>query len=411
MSGKGFFDTLRPASFRGISFEVETAEKSFGPRVSVHDFILRDDVSQEFLGKLPQTFIIEAILNGDDVVAQASRLEDALSEQSPGRLVHPLYGEIDAVVVGEVRSRYSTAEGRIVRLSIPFQRAGGQPSPIATPDTAAAVSSSSDAALAAVADDFARSFSTSGAGFVGDEAQTLIRSLSASTLTSMRSGGLTGLLSAGGIGSGLAGLAAILPGEMTDARALGARLTGVFRGPSKATGLPISDTLLSIAEPTGLGTGLPVPVANTPARLRAAQNQTAVITALRAGAAIEAARSGMIEGWASKNDALAWRDRTGLALDLVADAAAEADGDASWRALTDLRVAVTRDVATRAAPLPQLAVLRPLRTTSTSLLAYQVDGDDLTGLFDRGADIARRNRVRHPGFASGGQELEVLVDG
>lgn len=407
---KGFYDSLRPASFRGIPFEVDTSEKTYGPRVAVHEFILRDDPSQEFLGKLPQNFTVEAVLIGDDVAAQASRLSAALNEESAGRLVHPLYGEFDAVVVGEVRERFSTSEARVIRLVIPFQRAGTQPSPVATTDTASAVTASSDLALSAVASDFARTFSTSGAGFVGDAAQSLIRSLSAETLGSMRAGGLTGLISSGGIGSGLDGLVAILPTELTDALALGQRLLNVFRGPSKPSGLPVSETLLAMAEPTGIGSTLPTPATGTPSRLQVAGNQRAVITAMRAGAAIEAARSGAVEGWASKNDAISWRDRTNTALDLLADASAEAGGDESWRAITDLRVAVTRDVATRAAPLPRLAVLRPLRTTSSSLLAYQMDGDDLAGVFTRAADISHRNRVKHPGFVSGGVELEVLVD-
>lgn len=411
MSGKGFFDTLRPASFRGVPFEVETAEKTYGPRVAVHEFILRDDVSQEFLGTLPKNFTIEAVLIGDDVAAQAARLEAALSEQSAGRLVHPLYGELDAVVVGEVRERFSTAEARVIRLSIPFQRAGGPPSPTAETDTAAAVSTASDSALTSVTSDFARLFSTSGSGFIGDEAQTVVRGLSGDAFGSMRAGGLSSLLASGGIGTGISSLISILPVELTDALSLGRRLVAIFRGPSAPTGLPVSNTLLSMAEPTGLGATLSSPAATTPSRAQASQNQTSLVTAMRAGAVIEAARSGMIEGWTSRNDAIVWRDRINVALDLIADASAEAGNDDSWRALTDLRVAVTRDVATRAAPLPRLAVLQPIRTSSASLLAFQVDGDDLKGLFDRADDLARRNRVKHPGFVSGGQELEVLVDG
>lgn len=404
-----FFDTLRPGSFRGVAFEVQTAEKSFGPRVVVHEFVLRDEPAHEFMGRLPKAFTLDAILVGDDVLAQLAKLEEALDDPRPGRLVHPYYGEFDAVVVGEVRTSLSTSEGRIARLSIPFQLAGAAPSPVTTIDTVAAVDRSADLAIERSAGDFSRRFSVAGATSYGQQAAAdLVRKLTGDMLSATRLSGLNNLLAFGEMGFGSASLLAITPAELTDSLGLGRRLLALFRPSRPAAG--VSDALSSLSGPAGLGADV-LPVApTTPSRAQASANQEALITLVRNGAAIESVRAGTVEGWESRDQALAWRERSRDALDHAADRAAEGGWDDTWRAVTDLRTAAVRDVTTRAAPLPRLGKLRPTVTTPAVVVAYQLNGDDLDGLFNRADDLTRRNRIRHPGFVPGGRELEVIAD-
>lgn len=401
-----FFESLHPASFRGVEFEVEDTNKTFGPRVAVHEFVLRDDPYHEFLGRLPKGFTLEAILIGDDVMARLASLEEALDEPSPGRLVHPYYGEMDAVVVGEVRTSLSTREGRVARISIPFQLAGDEPSPVATIDTAAAVDRAADVAIDRSAEDFARKFSIEGAtSYAQGAASDLVRKLTGDMLSATRLSGLNNLLALSQIGIGSSLLLAIMPGELLNAFGLGSRLLGLFRPASSHKG--VSSALTSLSD---LGSDVPAISPTTPSRAQAATNQEALITLVRAGAAIEAARAGTTEGWQSRDEAIAWREQTRDILDQAADRAAEGGWDETWRALTDLRTAVARDVTSRAAPLPRLARLRPAATVPASLIAYQLDGDNLDSLFARAGDLVQRNHVRHPGFVPGGRDLEVIAD-
>jgi len=406
-------DNLRPASFRGVAFEVDSSDKTFGPRTVTHEFPLRDDVTHEFLGKLPRGFAIEALLIGEDLLDQVRRLEEALDDTSIGRLIHPWYGELDVVVIGEVHTKMSTGEGRVAHITAQFQLAGGPQSPIAKVDTAAAVDRAADKANAAVVADFAEAFTVKGVqDFVVEHGLGVIGAVAARTATIMRSFGLASQMASGYIGGTANDLATLDAGDLQDTTALGNQVAGLFE-PSSTRVTPtlaVSNALLALGNQRGLGSVVAAPTGVTPSWKRAAVNQQSLITLAQVTAAIEGARAGTKAGWDSRDQAMKWRDQAADDLDQAADLAGNAAWDASWRAATDLRAALVKDVAIRAAPLPRLATLQPVATLPAALLAYQIDGDNLDTLFDRAEDLRRRNRVRHPGFVSGGRPLEVLID-
>jgi prophage DNA circulation protein len=406
-----YFSDRRPASFRGIAFDIESGDKAFGPHVVTHEFALRDDVAQEFQGEVPNDFAIEAVIVGGDFLARVKEFEAALSEKTPGRLVHPIYGELDVVVIGPARSRFNSNEGGIQRFSIIFQKAGAEPSPTVATDTTQAVSRAADATLQAALADFDKAFSLLDApSYVGDDGAETIRSLAGEVQTKYRAAGLSDLVSAGIIASGLNDLLGVTADDLVNALAIGERLVGLFKVGGDTGTLSAGPSLVALASDTGIGAALPAPVLGTPARQQAASNQSTIVTLLRIAAVSEAARVGVAEGWESRDEAVAWRNDVSDAISSAADRTALEPSDTSWRPMIDLRAAIVADVATRAAPLPRLAVVTPRQTISSTLLAYQFDGDDLTGLFRRADDIVRRNGIRHPGFVAGDQPLEVLTD-
>lgn len=439
-----WFDRLRPASFRGIEFEVEGADKEFGPRVIVHEFPLRDDVAQEFIGQLPDSFSIEAIIIADDLTEKMMAFEVALIKQEPGRLVHPWYGELDVVVSGPARVRMSTSEGRVARYSIPFQRAGGKLSPVSTGHTGAGLDLAADATRESSLADFAKTFSIRGQSErVIGKALGALKGVTDEALTSYGLSGYSSFASVGEIGSavswlqsayagGVAGLAssalgAITSGSLGGAIGIGRQVWGLFGGSSSsasdapsaytspttasletATAVPLSGVLMGMAS---VGDDLPTLAATTPAMSVAAANQKSIVTLAQIGAATESVRAASVEGWESQQAAIAWRDTSLDALGELADKSAALGWSDTWRALVDLRAAVSRDVSTRAAPLPRLSTYEPASTMSATLIAYRFDGDSLKTLFSRSGDIRRRNGLRHPGFVPGGSKLEVLSDG
>lgn len=397
-----FLDSLRPASFRGVAFFVDLAAKEFGPRTVSHGMTLRTEPVHEFLGALPESFTIEALLYGDDLDAQSRVFDAALTEQATGRLVHPLYGELDAVVIGPVRSSLSTREGRVLRYSIPFQRAGGEASPTTRVDTVARVNSAAALAKTAVIDEFANAFAAAGQhALVLDAARASLTSVASSILARFRGWAATSIVAnASAAASRLANASDALLAAPSD---LASELYGLVQTAAPAE--RGADLLLSIAADGALT--LPVAPVTTPARVRAAGNDAALVQLVRAAAAIEAVTAGTVAGWESRDEAEAWRNEAG---DLLAAISESAATETTWKRMADLRATVTRDVAVRALPLPRLRTTVPVQTESSLLIAYRLDGDDLTTLFDRAAEIVTRNRIRHPGFVPGGRALEVLVD-
>ncbi|WP_334472422.1 DNA circularization protein [Arsenophonus sp. PmNCSU2021_1] len=117
-------DNLRPASFRGVPFQVEDDEGTFGRRVQVHEYPNRDKPYTEDLGRATRRFTINAYLVGDDFFDVRDRLIVAIDTPGPGTLVHPYYGEIAVCIDGEVRVSHSGREGRMCRVSFSVVEAG-----------------------------------------------------------------------------------------------------------------------------------------------------------------------------------------------------------------------------------------------------------------------------------------------
>lgn len=99
--GKSWYETLRPASFRGIPFAVKSEETSHGRRVAVHEYPYRDIAWIEDMGRgvrkvTLRCFIIEnsLIYGGGSVIQQRQALIDACEKKNAGTLIHPSLGEL-----------------------------------------------------------------------------------------------------------------------------------------------------------------------------------------------------------------------------------------------------------------------------------------------------------------------------
>lgn len=433
-----WFEQLRPASLRGIACWVEDAELAIGRRVAVHEFPFRDEPYHEDLGRSLRELSLELILVGDDVIQRAQQLEAAVEAPGPARLVHPWYGELDVVILS-ARSRISMREGRVARISIICQRAGAEPSPVGRVDTGLATQSAADSVLDAVR-------GLGGLDLAGVTGWPVASTLDALATTrdiiagTIRAVGLGQALAAGEVSSWIGVLGQLLPADLVTGGRLVLSIVGLLRSvsgmvpglgtgnrdfPGGSTWTPAAATawrastrvaapaatvapaLVSIA---GISLDPPPPSAGTPLAVERATKAVSQLAGMvRIAAAGELARVSSAMTWESREAAAAWRAQL---VDVVGAAATEAAGqewDAAWQAASDARAAAVRDVTTRAAPLPRLRVVTPPSTMPAALLAYRIDGDDLTGLWERSADIVGRNRVRHPSFLAGGRALEALI--
>ena len=404
-------DNYRPASFRGVAFEVLSDERPFGRRNIVHEYPLRDDADGEDLGRLVRKFTIEgAILPGADYMARRDAFIAAVEGQgSPGFLIHPYYGQ-KYVQPGKCSVTHHSAEGGWCRLRLEFTEVSqGITQPAQTLDTGYAALSAVDTLTSQAQFDLVAgmsvknqpAFVTSAATDLIAKAQTAI-SGAAATLTGYGQPLDSFVSQALAIKGNLVGLAAA-PTE------LAAQLSGLMQGLSQIAATP--QALLGVLQPLmSFGADLlPVNASTTP-RVQQAANQTAIVNFVQRTAAANAVAAMAATAFTSYNDAVTARDSLDDALDTLSIAAADAFDDDAFAAIEAVRQAMVADVTARGGSLQSLYSFTPAGTIPALLLAARLFSE-IADLEDNWADLVTRNGIVHPGFVPGGQPLEVLTDG
>lgn len=404
MAEPAWRDQLQPASFRGVAFSVAAADGELGRRNVVHEYPLRDLPYAEDLGRKARVFSIEALVIGADYMSARDKLAEAIEKPGSGELVHPYRGRVQ-VVVTSARLSESTDQGGLARFSLTFTESGEPVNPSPQADIANAVNAAADAAEAEAESSFADLFTVDGfQDFVSTEALAMLN------------GGLDSIRLAA---NSLLG-AALMPEFTRQLFGIADSLTSLILSPvNLATGLFGQVTALSsiannpLAALSSLrslfgfgGNAKPVPnsipggTTFTLSRQQQAANQAATISLIRHAAVIQVARVSATITSASFSEAIALRDEIAGQLEELADSA----DDTLYMALTDLRIAVIKDINARAADLARTVQYTPPATLPALVVAY-----NLYGAIANTEDIIARNAIRHPGFVPGGRALEMLT--
>lgn len=138
-------EQLRPASYKGFPFLVNTETKNGGKKVVSHEYVNSNKRFTEELGQLPPRFTIEAILHGDNAIVDRIVFEDILDQPEVGELVHPVYGSIQVKSTTHSVSSSQTSIGEF-RYSINFETS--EDNVTSSPDITSSSQASSDAATA-----------------------------------------------------------------------------------------------------------------------------------------------------------------------------------------------------------------------------------------------------------------------
>jgi|GEM_PF-414304 len=154
-------DNLRPASFRGVAFDVSQHETDLGRRIAIHEFPLRDAAEVEDMGLLSRTYQVEAFVIGPDYDVARDALIEALEAPGTGPLIHPWLGQhMVALLRGRVSE--SSAEGGMARFQLEFF----QPAPTAvtarSADTSGVAQDAATSLDTAAQADFAARFNIAG---------------------------------------------------------------------------------------------------------------------------------------------------------------------------------------------------------------------------------------------------------
>ncbi|MDM7928659.1 DNA circularization protein [Blastomonas fulva] len=401
-------DQYQPGSFRGAAFRTEYHERTGGRRVVTHEFPGRDDPVTEDLGRSSRAFSIDCWITGADYRGGRDALIDALEAFGPGLLVHPFYGSMNVNVLS-YRQTEDTEEGGMCRFSIEFVESGVAVAVSAALDGAALAGSEADDVLAGAAGAFDNGFDIGNvADFVSDAAVDLVTG--AATLTQFvaaAQGGLGPALRA--FDAGLRFLPDNIQSLLREPMRLGQAVVGLV-STVQALGSNGRVRVESFMRMTAFGDSLKPVIGTTPSRQRQADNQAAFVHLYTSAAAAELVRAASRTSFASYEDATAMRDRVSSRLDLLAMRAADAGNDDRAALFDGLRRAAVRDITQRGGTLARVHDL-PIGATQPALRVanrlYGV-GPASGGVEARAADIAARNRVRHPGFVPGGVTLKVL---
>ena len=120
-------DQLLKASFRTAEFRVRSEMLVEGGRkIVLHEYVNSSERFVEDLGEIPPTFSIRAFVHGVDFLDQASKLENALRQEGPGKLVLPTLGTFTAFALPYSKDASQTSVGEI---TFRLEFAIGRPAP------------------------------------------------------------------------------------------------------------------------------------------------------------------------------------------------------------------------------------------------------------------------------------------
>lgn len=408
----GWRSSFRPASFRGVPFVVESRDISGGRRLAIHEYPRRDEPYPEDMGRKRRSFSVTAFQLGRGYLSPRNALHEALEQEGPGEYVDP-WGQKHRVVVASYSSSERLREGGYVSWRITFEESGERPGHGGAEDTAARLEKAASLAkLTALAHAVGR----------WNALLPLAMEHAAACLNPLLQGsgiltqGLSGVQSilgmpgavfsqlhhAGLLARGIASLADLISAPAVLMGLVGSLVTRSVSKSGSSSAEQIRHALRLAATPAlaerRAGRMSLTDEALWPGSLSNPQTLAAV---QRNIALLEASQAVSRTDFDTMDVALATRDTICAGL---STAMRDAPDDL-YTALSDVRVAVTRDIRSRAADIASLDAYTPKTTMPAVLLAYKVYGTAA-----REDDVLRRNTVRHPGFMPGGSPVVIIKD-
>lgn len=80
--------------FKGVPISIVSSELDGGRKTVIHSYPSRNTQKVEDMGLKPRSFRLDIIIRSDDYFGYRNRLLAVLESDSPGELIHPLYGRM-----------------------------------------------------------------------------------------------------------------------------------------------------------------------------------------------------------------------------------------------------------------------------------------------------------------------------
>lgn len=384
-------DNLRSASFRGVSFEVDSSTLTAGRRLARHEYPQRDEPFLEDMGKKAREYRIEAFIIGPEYMSGRDQLLEALEKPGPGQLVHPYLGTLKVIVSGQCQMTESTSFGGMAKISIEMVEAGTQQEPRATDDTLAVLDAQIAAAEEIAALEFSESFSVDGAAdFVVEDALKSVN----------------GLLSVPGMV--LDNLASIRANPLSALQALlPERLLGSLSSPlGLAKGIvQLVRNMPDVLQLFGYGLPSPIQTVQTPARQQLNSNRDALMGLVSFLAVVKRTRD-LVSAEPDTLD-LVRAHRTEI-VDRVDDLIfSELIGQDAIDAIVQIRTDAVKHFTAITPDLPRIVAREFAVALPALVVAHDFYGDQWLDQ-EREAELIKRNLVKHPGFVPAGKPVSLV---
>lgn len=394
MAAEKLSAALRPASFRGVAFSVDTSDMEAGRRTQLHEYPQRDKPYVEDLGRSARGISFDGFVVGADYVEQANKLLAALEEPGPGTLVHPWFGSLTVSLKDAARVSFDSGLGR-ARFTLSFIEAGELSFPAASQSTSAASRLAAVEVQNTAVESFIDRFSVDGF-------QDFVSLAAGDTLTScldyVGGGSIPGLDALGYANRTADGLSSALgylqmPSQLAWSVANSMGLASYAGTGLRWTGLVRS--LVRLASSSRLARPS-TPGVYTPSRQQIYMNNVATTDLVRQSILAQAVGASSLIGTPADTtpriahaEMMAVRNELTAALDVESLTAS----DAAYTALQAARGTVWQDLTERSRDSARLTTLQPHETLPALVLAYDQYEDAL-----RDSDLVARNGIRHPGF-------------
>jgi prophage DNA circulation protein len=392
-------ENLRPASFRGVPFQVDISGLETGRRIQVHEYPQRDKPLAQDMGRSTRQLSFDAFVAGADYVEQANALLNAMETAGSGQLIHPWFGTLRVNALG-CQVSFDSGLG-VARFQLQFVESGELSFPAASNSTAAVSRIASDNLEISSVNQFADVFEVLGwADYVTSQALTTIGSVL--TFLSNPAFALSSALGYGSLLGNLTSLTGLIGTPITFAwnfagllnisgKAKSGELTGQAqtRQAKDKLLMPMVRGLTRMAADSTLTP----PAVTTSASLTSRQatvNERAIKAQTRQLLLVQAVGLTSYLNCTVYDDIVALRAELGAALDAEMLLAANDD---LYLSLSAARAAMWRDLTERSRDSARLVTLTPPEVLPVLTIAYDYYEDAL-----RDEEIIARNFIRHPGF-------------
>ena len=414
-------DNLRPASFRGVPFFVESLDNEPGRRVEVIRFPGREDVVGQDSGLDAMEGAITAFVIGDEYQLDRDALEAALLTEGPGVLVHPTRGELTVIVHGKPKWHEDPKKkGGFATVSFAYTVSQPVQSRFTSPNGDAAMVFVAEEAIETASDSFVADLSTEGlpSSVVASQVE-YVQSLSETLANAMNT--------IATIVDDVSEVVSIVDQLENDAEALLAAPATLAEAVGDAFALLMEDAADLITSPARIGSkdfdattigfrkkiirtvqravdqllanGLSTEIdTSTPTLETETRNLRAIDALFRATAIASFGKVVVDLPWTSYQEAAAAQERV---VEWIQDVEAYVPDDV-YQSLQDLRVAIATWLASVASSLPYLRTYSPPETSCAILIAHQLYGDAT-----RESEIVGRNDPSNPAAVPSSLSLEV----
>lgn len=393
----GWREDLRPASFRGIEFKVESHDFETGRRGPDHEFAQRSQPYAEDTGRKARQYSITGYILGSDYFSDRDALIDACEKEGPGELIHPYYGRLQ-VVCRSCKVRESSRDGGFVSFSLNFSEAGVQLFPDSKSDTAFNVSSSVLGVITGSQNSFADKFNVlRQPAFVVQSATDKVKAFS-SKMSSLTKGYSQTAADITNFAFAIRKLNANVGDLIRKPDELAAQMNSALGFLRTAAG-KTEESLAALKNMLNFGDDDVEITRSTPARRQQADNQAALNAMVKEIALANAVQAASESTFVSIDEA---KDERSSLIDSLDDQM-NAASDEVYQAQQTMLKTLIQAVPNPDQNLASVTDVTPVETTNSLSLSY-----DLYESMDLEQDIIERNSISHPGFIPGGEALEIL---